>query len=77
MHNIQQSTISDIASGFEKAVISTPSSEREVQAKELAAEANKQARAAGVEMDFGLYIPKALAAIERHEGMRGAKQSGL
>ncbi|HAT6342868.1 TPA: hypothetical protein JAJ28_000545 [Aeromonas hydrophila] len=73
MHNIQQSTISDIASRFEKAVIYTPSSEREVRAKELAAEANKQARAAGVQIDFGLYIPKALAAIERHEG---AQQSG-
>ncbi|MGE6267028.1 hypothetical protein ACLH0O_08350 [Aeromonas media] len=73
MHTIQQSTISDIASRFEKAVISTPSSEREVRAKELAAEANKQASAAGIEIDFDLYIPKALAAIERHEG---AQQSG-
>ncbi|HDC4322863.1 hypothetical protein QK281_08025 [Aeromonas hydrophila] len=73
MHNIQQSTISDIASRFEKTLIDTPDHRREDRAKELAVEANKQARAADVQIDFGLYIPKALAAIERHEG---AQQSG-
>ncbi|MFQ2239094.1 hypothetical protein ACK31Z_01960 [Aeromonas dhakensis] len=74
MHNIQQSTISGIASRFEKAVITAPSCEREMRAKELAAEANKQARAAGVEINFYLYVPKVLATIERHEGMREAKE---
>ncbi|MDF2393180.1 hypothetical protein GWQ31_17785 [Aeromonas sp. 2MA4] len=74
MHGNQQPTIGDIASRFEKTLISTPSSQREVRAKELAAEANKQASAAGFEIDFGLYIPKVLAAIERYEGMRDAKE---
>ncbi|WP_024943567.1 hypothetical protein [Aeromonas hydrophila] len=73
MHTTLQSTIGDIASRFEKTLISTPSSQREVRAKELAAEANKQASAAGAEIDFGLYIPKVLAAIARYEDMRNTK----
>ncbi|QYH27405.1 hypothetical protein [Aeromonas salmonicida] len=70
MHGNQQPTIGDIASRFEKTLISTPSSQREVRAKELAAEANKQAKAAGLTVDFGIYIPKALKAIARHEDMK-------
>ena len=73
MHGNQQPTIGDIASRFEKTLISTPSSQREVRAKELAEEANKQAKAAGLTVDFGIYIPKALKAIARHEDMKNTK----
>jgi hypothetical protein len=72
MHTTQQSTIGDIASRFEKTLISTPSSQREVRAKELAAEANKQASALGGWRDFNELIPMVMGAIRRYE----AGQSG-
>lgn len=76
MHNIQQSTIGYIAKYVETGLMNTPSHLRAAKGEVLAKEANEQAKAAGVEIDFGSYIPKAMAAIERHEGVKGAKQSG-
>ncbi|WP_169045829.1 hypothetical protein [Aeromonas salmonicida] len=72
MHGNQQPTIGDIASRFEKTLISTPSSQREVRAKELAEEANKQASALGGWRDFNELIPMVMGAIRRYE----AEQSG-
>lgn len=72
MHGNQQPTIGDIASRFEKTLISTPSSQREVRAKELAAEANQQASALGGWRDFNELIPMVMGAIRRYE----AGQSG-
>ncbi len=75
MHNIQQSTIGDIASRFEKTLIDTPDHRREARAKELAVKANQQISAIGGWRDFTTLIPMVLRAIRRYEAGKAAKQA--
>ncbi|MBV7413589.1 hypothetical protein [Aeromonas sp. sif2433] len=69
MQSIQQPAIGYIAKYVEQGLMNTPSHLREAKGAVLAREANKQAIAAGLRADFSIYIPKAMAAIARHEGI--------